>query len=249
MTMLRTHYASYEPFHYWISGYRHTNIRSLAAEWQLTTEQADALVSSLSDLESKLFGFWARCYLYSDYNSPEYFLDAIVRELADFGYAPASDYADIYPELDPISDDIDDRLAEWYDDPAEHDEGDSETVYLFDAGWGGGLEEAESLFYEYDFTYRDLCRFRSGLDSDFQSYVINKALDLYYGDIDDLDEDDPDDAEALGEAFERCVQYIANRVPDHYGYTFAYELSDFDWPDEIRDEVMTRVFGDDWRAL
>ena len=112
---------------------------------------------------------------------------------------------------------------------------------------GGGLEEAESLFYEYYFTYRDLCRFRSGLDSDFQSYVINKALDLYYGDIDDLDEDDPDDAEALGEAFERCVQYIANRIPDHYGYTFAYELADFEWPDDIRDAVMARVFGEDWR--
>ena len=30
--MKRVHFASYEPFHYWINGYRHTNIRSLAAE-------------------------------------------------------------------------------------------------------------------------------------------------------------------------------------------------------------------------
>ena len=245
--MKRVHFASYEPFHYWISGYRHTNIRSLAAEWQLTTEQTDALASKLSELEADIFGFWARCYCSSDYNSPEYFLDAIVRELTRFHYAPASGYADIYPELAPIADDIDARLAEWPDDPTEHDEGDSEAVYLFDAGWGGGLEEAESLFYEYDFTYRDLCRYRSSLDSCFQSYVIDKALDQYYDDIDDLDDDDPEDAEALHEAFERCVQDIADSVPDHYGYTFAYELADFEWPDDIRDQVMERVFGDDWR--
>jgi|GEM_PF-3266480 len=247
MTMIRAHFADYEPFHYWISGFRHNTVGDLAAEWQLNAEQADALASKLSELEADIFGFWARCYERSDYNSPAYYLDAIVRELARFGYEPASGYADIYPELAPISDDIDERLAELCDDPTEYDEGDSESVYLFDAGWGGGLEEAESLFYEYDFTYRDLCRFRSNLDSDFQSYVINKALDRYYYDIDDLDADDPDDAEALREAFERCVQDIAGSVPDHYGYTFAYELAEFEWPDDIRDAVMTLVFGDDWR--
>lgn len=108
--MKRVHFASYEPFHYWINGYRHTNIRSLAAEWQLTAEQTESLVSSLSELEADIFGFWARCYERSDYNSPEYYLDAIVRELVDFGHAPASGYADIYPELAPIADDIDARL-------------------------------------------------------------------------------------------------------------------------------------------
>lgn len=247
MTMIRAHFADYEPFHYWISGFRHNTVGDLAAEWQLNAEQADALASKLSELEADIFGFWARCYERSDYNSPEYFLDAIVRELIRFHYSPASGYADIYPDLAPIADDIDDRLAEWPDDPTEHDESDAEAVYLFDAGWGGGLEEAESLFYEYDFTYRDLCRFRSSLDSCFQSYVIDKALDRYYYDIDDLDADDPDDAEALREAFERCVQDIAGSVPDHYGYTFAYELAEFEWPDDIRDAVMTLVFGDDWR--
>lgn len=65
--------------------------------------------------------------------------------------------------------------------------------------------------------------------------------------VGDLDADDPDDAEALREAFERCVQDIAGSVPDHYGYTFAYELAEFEWPDDIRDAVMTLVFGDDWR--
>lgn len=245
--MKRVHFASYEPFHYWINGYRHTNIRSLAAEWQLTAEQTESLVSSLSELEADIFGFWARCYESSDYNSPEYYLDAIVRELVDFGHAPASGYADIYPELAPIADDIDARLDEWRDDYTKHDDSDGEAVYLFDAGWGGGLEDSESLFYNYDFSYCDLVGYRGCLDACFQSYVIDKALDQYYDDIDYLDDDDPDDAEALREAFERCVQDIADSVPDHYGYTFAYELEDFEWPDDIRDQVMERVFGEDWR--
>ena len=175
--MKRVHFASYEPFHYWINGYRHTNIRSLAAEWQLTAEQTESLVSSLSELEADIFGFWARCYESSDYNSPEYYLDAIVRELVDFGHAPASGYADIYPELAPIADDIDARLDEWCDDYTKHDDSDGEAVYLFDAGWGGGLEDSESLFYNYDFSYCDLVGYRGCLDACFQSYVIDKALD------------------------------------------------------------------------
>lgn len=247
MTMIRAHFADYEPFHYWISGFRHNTVGDLAAEWQLNAEQADALASKLSELEADIFGFWARCYEYSEYNSPAYYLDAIVRELARFGYEPASGYADIYPELAPISDDIDARLAEWGDDPTEYDDSDFETVYLFDAGWGGGLEDAENLFYNYCFSYVDLRGCRDCLDSCFQSYVIDKALDQYSDDIDYLDDDDPDDAEALREAFERCVQDIADSVPEHYGYTFAYELSEFEWPDDIRDAVMTRIFGEDWQ--
>ena len=32
-----------------------------------------------------------------------------------------------------------------------------------------------------------------------------------------------------------------------YGSDFAYELEFVQWPDDIRDAVMTRVFGENWR--
>lgn len=45
--MKRIHFASYEPFHYYAAGYRHTTIDRLATEWHLSGDQADKLRSDL----------------------------------------------------------------------------------------------------------------------------------------------------------------------------------------------------------
>lgn len=244
--MKRVHFASYEPFHYWINGYRHTNIRSLAAEWQLTAEQTESLVSSLSELEADIFGFWARCYESSDYNSPEYYLDAIVRELRDLRLSDPTEWTRIYPALAPLTDELVARMATLDQSPLQ-DTTDTDSIYLFDAGWGGGLVDAWDLMDNYDLSAYDLETIRGALDSYFQDYAVDAALSDYSDALDDIDSDSENAAELRTAAFNACVSTLVDQTSERYGTDFAYELEFVQWPDDIRDAVMARVFGENWR--
>lgn len=126
---------------------------------------------------------------------------------------------------------------------------DADSIYLFDAGWGGGLVDAWDLMDNYDLSAYDLESIRGALDSYFQDYAVDAALSDYNDALDDIDSDSENAAELRAAAFNACVSTLVDQTSERYGTDFAYELEFVQWPDDIRDAVMARVFGEDWRNL
>lgn len=245
--MKRIHFATYEPFHYYAAGYRHTTIDRLATEWHLSSDQADKLRDDLLAEERDVIDFWISRRFSSEIASPQYFLDAIVRELRDLRLSEPAEWTRIYPALAPLTDELAERMDALSQSPLQDSE-DTDSIYLFDAGWGGGLVDAWDLMDNYDLSAYDLETIRGALDSYFQDYAVDAALSDYSDALDDIDSDSENATELRAAAFNACVSTLVDQTSERYGTDFAYELEFVQWPDDIRDAVMTRVFGDDWRS-
>lgn len=244
--MKRIHFATYEPFHYYAAGYRHNDIDQLAAEWQLSGDQADKLRTGLLAEERAVLDFWISRRFSSEIASPQYFLDAIVRELRDLRLSDPAEWTRIYPALAPLTDELVARMATLDQSPLQ-DTTDTDSIYLFDAGWGGGLVDAWDLMDNYDLSAYDLETIRGALDDYFQDYAVDAALSDYSDALDDIDSDSENAAELRTAAFNACVSTLVDQTSERYGTDFAYELEFVQWPDDIRDAVMARVFGENWR--
>lgn len=246
--MKRIHFATYEPFHYYAAGYRHNDIDRLATEWQLSSDQADKLRADLLAEERDVLDFWISRRFSSEIAEPQYFLDAIVRELRDLRLSAPAEWTRIYPALAPLTDELVARMTTLDQSPLQ-DTTDTDSIYLFDAGWGGGLVDAWDLMDNYDLSAYDLESIRGALDSYFQDYAVDSALSDYSDALDDIDSDSENASELRATAFNACVSTLVDQTSERYGTDFAYELDFVQWPDDIRDAVMARVFGENWRAL
>lgn len=257
MILKKENRSKYTPFHYWAEGYRHNTIYALANDWELSLEENQKLISDLATLETKIFDFWVNCYYKSEANLPEYYLDAIVREIVRFDYQspysydqPAPTYAIYFPNLRCLEKEIEERLNTWDTDTKRHDLEDYDTDYLYqDDGFGGGLEDAEELFYRYQLSYEQLYAVRNNLTEAFLNF-LEETLEEINDETEFLNnEADDDEAREARENIRGYKNQIEQEILKHYGTDFPEDFKEMyiDMPDDLRNEIMSNIYGENWR--
>lgn len=268
MTLKKENRSNYTPFHYWAEGYRHNTINKLANDWELSLEERMKLISDLTALESNIFDFWVNRYF--EANLPKYYLDTIVREIVRFDYQgpysydqPAPTYAVYFPNLRCLAKEIEERLDTWDTDTKRHDLEECNTDYLYNSGYSNGLTDAETLFYKYDLTYMQLCNIREQLKETFKAFLeetiseikieedfIDKIFDCL-GDRDNgvtdyCGYDDDEEIIKARENIEDCKDRIKQEIRTRYGAKFPEDLERFAMPDDLRQEIMSYIYGENW---
>ena len=271
MILKKENRSKYTSFHYWAEGYRHNTIHTLANDWELSLEENQKLISDLATLETKIFDFWIRCYYGSEANLPEYYLDAIVREIVRFDYQspysydqPAPTYAIYFPNLRCLDKEIEERLDTWDNNTERHDSvKDYDTDYLYKSGYGNGLTDAEALFYKYDLSYTQLCNIREQLKETFKAFLEETIseieteenfIDKIFDCLDDRDNgvtdcceyDDDEEMIEARENIEDCKDRIKQEIRTRYGTKFPEDLKRFPMPNDLRQEIMSYIYGENW---
>lgn len=260
MTLKKENRSNYTPFHYWAEDYRHNNLKDLIDLWDLSEDERNELTCNLTILEGRIINFWIGRYLDPEAkHSPAFYLDAIVREILRFKYEDQQAYLKHYPSLRHISNEIEERLKTWKTEESfrrndSEDYNDSFTYDLYEEGYSGGLIDAEKLFYRFELSDIQLYDIRSDLTTRFESFLeeeleeIEEAKELLEEHENDSEYTDDDEVDDAYDCIKEHVRNIEEEIISHYSLDFPEDLDQFEIPDDLRDEIMTRLYCNNWRT-
>lgn len=243
----------YTGFELMYEGIRHTTVEKHTEEWQLTTDQVEALKERLLKEENEIYEYWLNNlphFAVFESGSLDYDWDAdtdnrlgadalttIARDLIERvhhaeqmlaeGVFPAlADYAE---ELAIVIRDFD-ECAYDYDKVKRPETGaeDAAEDSLFVAGWRPSLSEVSDLFEQFPESLDELHDLMGGLRSEYIDWMEERIAEMEDA-IDELDED-ADDYDDRREALaDECAADIADDMVCEAGLgepKYLYEVED-----------------------
>lgn len=245
----------YTGFELMYEGIRHTTVEKHTEEWQLTTDQVEALKERLLKEENEIYEYWLNNlphFAVFESGSLDYDWDAdtdnrlgadalttIARDLIERvhhaeqmlaeGVFPAlADYAE---ELAIVIRDFD-ECAYDYDKVKRPETGaeDAAEDSLFVAGWRPSLSEVSDLFEQFPESLDELHDLMGGLRSEYIDWMEERIAEMEDA-IDELDED-ADDYDDRREALaDECAADIADDMVCEAGLgepKYLYEVEDYE---------------------
>nr|DAO06436.1 MAG TPA: hypothetical protein [Caudoviricetes sp.] len=245
----------YTGFELMYEGIRHTTVEKHTEEWQLTTDQVEALKERLLKEENEIYEYWLNNlphFAVFESGSLDYDWDAdtdnrlgadalttIARDLIERvhhaeqmlaeGVFPAlADYAE---ELEIVIRDFD-ECAYDYDKVKRPETGaeDAAEDSLFVAGWRPSLSEVSDLFEQFPESLDELHDLMGGLRSEYIDWM-EERIDEMEDAIDELDEDVDDYDEQREALADECAAEIADDMVREAGLgepQYLYEVEDYE---------------------